>query len=628
VVVSLEDTSLSERYSCRLLEDLKVGPSPAWLKNRLLACGMRPINNLVDVTNFVMLEHGQPLHAFDFDKLVERAKGGPVQIQVRAARSGETLVTLDGQTRTLEPGMLLIVDSAGPIALAGVMGGLETEVTDKTRRVLLESAHFDPIRTRKTMQALHLPSEASLRFSRGVAPEQAGPALDRAASLLRELGKGKLCKGVIESWPNTRKPRVVKLGGIKVHQVLGMDLPMERVEAHLGGLRFETKRTRNGPDRDWELEVTLPPERLDIQEGPVDLIEELARLEGYDKLPETLIADPRAALLGNPSFAFHGLVKDALCQLGLQEVISYSLTGVAMDRHVEPELDEQGGSHIRLANPISPEKAVMRRSLAASVLGIAVANLRQHGAQAQKIYEVGRVYLPGGPDARPAEPNRLAIALGGRRSEPHWESGAAESTLDFFDLKGIIEGLFDLLGLDPTQLRLDPKGGKAALHPGRQAALAYRFQGKERPLGWLGELHPRTSKALGWEGKGLLAAELDLDALEALRGQRKSFKPFSRFPMALRDVAVVVDETVPADQIAREIRAGGGDLLTDLRLFDIYRGEGIPQGRKSLAWSLGYQAFDRTLADKEIDKAHQKVEERLVRQFKAVIRGKESLPKG
>ncbi len=630
VEIAIEDTKLSERYSCRLIDGLKVGSSPSWMKTRLLASGMRPISNLVDVTNFVMLEQGQPLHAFDYDKLIDRAQGGSIRISVRAAKTGEKLLTLDGKERELDAGMLVIADAAGPIALAGIMGGAETEVTAQTTRVLLESAHFDPIRTRKTMQALHLPSEASLRFSRGVAATQAGPALERAAQLLAQYGEGKVAKGVVESWPVPAQKRVVPLTGAKVLQVLGMELPAELAEKHLSALCFGVNKVASSGPQGWELEVAIPPERLDIQEGAIDLIEELARLEGYDRLPMTLLAETTSRPAIKSSREFHESVKNALVELGMQEVITYSLTGIEQERLIEPGLDAEGASHIKLANPISPEKAVMRRSLAASVIAIAISNLRQNGAPVQKIFEIGKIYQPGeGQEgevpAGPVESNRLAMVLGGRRREPSWDSGTSgDEAIDFFDLKGALEGVVDLLGLDPTQLRLDGAANRPGLHPGRQAQVAYKHHGKEKVLGWMGELHPKTAKAMGWEGKPLIAGEFDLDLLESIRPEKKKFKAVSRFPIALRDVAVVVDEAIAADQVAREIRAAAGDLLSELRLFDIYRGEGVPEGRKSLAWSLGYQAFDRTLADKEIDKAHLKVEDRLVRQLKAVIRGKEA----
>ena len=622
VEVSIEDTQNSERYSSRAVAGVKVGPSPSWLQRRLLASGMRPINNLVDVTNLIMLERGQPLHAFDLEKLALRAKDGVVRIRVRSAIAGESLKTLDGQNRPLEPGMLIIADEMGPIALAGVMGGFDTEVGAETTQVLLESAHFDPIKVRKTAKALHLSSEASLRFSRSISATQAGPALDRAADLIAKLGGGRVATGSIESWPVQHEPRKVLLSSKKIQKVLGIAVPLVRVETILHALRFATKRLGEETGPCFELEVTLPPERLDIQEGAVDLIEEIARLEGYDRLPSTLLEGTITNRLGNPENDFHNRVRDLMAGLGLQEVITYSLTSKETDRVLDPGLDLGGADHICLANPISPERSVMRQSVAASVLEIAVANLKQNGASSQKIFELGRAYLPHGENGRPKEPHRLAVVMAGRRSEPFWDGKPQpEEAVDFFDLKGVVEEFLVLLGLDITQIRLDSKDGKAALHPGRQAKLAYRFQGKDRPLGYLGQLHPRTVQKLGLLG-AILVAEIEVESLMAVLPTRFVVKGVSRFPMALRDVAVVVDESVTADAVAREIRAAAGDLLAALSLFDIYRGPGVLAGRKSLAWSLGYQAMDRTLADKDIDKAHLKVEERLVRQMGATIRGR------
>ncbi len=622
VSVSIEDSLHSERYSSRAVTGVTVGPSPAWLQRRLLAMGMRPINNIVDVTNLIMFERGQPLHAFDLEKLAHRAKDGVVRIRVRSAQEGEMLKTLDGQNRLLEPGMLVIADDLGPIALAGVMGGFDTEVGTETTQVLLESAHFDPIRIRKTAQALHLSSEASLRFSRSISATQAGPALDRSADLIASLGCGKVAKGIVESWPVQHEPRKVLLSSQKIQKVLGISVPLERVETILHALRFTPRKIRESSETDFELEVLLPPERLDIQEGAVDLIEEIARLEGYDRLPSTLLEGTISKRLGNPENDFHNRVRDLMVGLGLQEVITYSLSSKDTDRLLEPKLDEGGADHICLANPISPERSVMRQSVAASVLEIAVANLKQNGASSQKLFELGRAYLPHGEKDRPKEPHKLALVMAGKRTETFWDGKpGVDEAIDFFDIKGVVEELFSLLGLDITQIRLDPKAGKASLHPGRQATLAYRFQGKEYTLGYLGELHPRTGQKLGHLG-AIVVAEIDVASLRMVVPKRFVVKAVSRFPTALRDVAVVVDEAVTADAIAKEIRAAAGDLLTSLSLFDIYRGPGVMPGRKSLAWSLGYQAMDKTLADKEIDKTHLKVEERLVKQMGATIRGR------
>jgi phenylalanyl-tRNA synthetase beta chain len=608
--VSIEEARLCARYAAMLLEDVRIGPSPGWMQRRLSYAGMRPISNIVDVTNYVLLEWGQPLHAFDFDKLRQRAGGKPPHIIVRPARAGETLATLDEGNRTtplkLTSEMLIIADEAGPIALAGIKGGAETMVTDATRNVLLESANFDFSSIRRTMKALYLPSEASVRFSKGIHPETVKPAAKRAAELMRLHGSATVCRGIVDVYPRPLPSQVIELKMAEVHRVLGMDLPRSECVRILRALEFQVQES--GMEL---LRVTAPPHRLDIQEGPADLIEDLVRIHGYDKLPATLLADQLPPQRTNEPLVFEERVRDRLVALGLQEVITYALT---TEEHEKP-LGLPGGEYIRLQNPISSEREVMRHSLLAGVLDVAAANL-QHTNDV-RLFEIGSVYLPR-PDPRlPDEPRRLVLVLCGVRQQEFWGDtpGTPPQPLDFFDLKGILEALADDLHVAKVTFR---PVIMRALHPGRAAELV----AGERVFGHFGELHPKVAEALNLGGRAVLVGEVDVESLRGVLPARHLYQPVPRFPAALRDLAVIVEELLPAESVAGEIRAAGGALLRDVRLFDLYRGDSIPAGHKSLAYALTYQAEDRTLTENEVKKAHERIMGRLKHVLKAQIRDK------
>jgi phenylalanyl-tRNA synthetase beta chain len=610
VAVRIDDPALCARYAAALIKGVKIGPAPGWMQRRLLYAGMRPISNIVDITNFVMLEWGQPLHAFDYDLLVGRAGGKAPTIIVRPAKTGEVLVTLDGQERKLTPENLVIADTAGPIALAGVMGGRDTEVTEKTTNILLESASFDFVSIRRTMKQFNLPSEASVRFSRGIHPETVKPAAERAADLMRQCAGGNVCAGLVDSYPAPRPPHTVDLPMAQVNRLLGMEFPEAEAVRILKALQFEVTRPTPGT-----LRAVVPPHRLDVQEGPADLIEEVVRIHGYDRLPETLLRDQLPRQQTNEPLVFEEQVRDILVGCGLQEVITYSLTTLEKEA---PLGGFAAGDYVRLVNPISSERSAMRRTVLAGVLDIAAANLRH--TDDVRLFELGPVYWPKAGEPLPQEPRRLAIVVTGKRRVEFWGDGPVDATaapvLDFFDLKGIVEALTGDLHLEHVQYG----PAKAAhLHPGRSAALC----AGDKPLGEFGELHPKVAEAYGLAGRTVVAGELDIESLQAIMPPRFAYTPVPRFPAALRDIAVVIDEKVTAEEVAAEIRAGGGELLRGLRLFDVYRGGSIAAGAKSLAYALFYQADDRTLTDKEVDRAHKKIEDRLKHRLKAQIRGKD-----
>ncbi len=608
VHVRIEDANLSARYAAALIEGVRVGPAPGWMQRRLTYAGMRPINNIVDITNYVMLEWGQPLHAFDYDVLKRRAGGKAPTIIVRPARAGEVLKTLDNVDRKLTPDMLVIADECGPIALAGVMGGAETEVTDKTTNVLLESANFHFLNIRRTMRALELPSEASQRFSKGVHPELVLAGLGRASDLLRQHASGVVAQGVVDVYPAPPPKQVIELTSGEIRRLLGMDIPLTECERLLSTLEFTVERM--GADT---LRVTVPPHRLDIQEGVADVIEDLVRLYGYDKLPETRLADELPDVLRSEEVVFEERLRDRLVALGLQEIITYALT--TPEREAALHLPSR--DYVRLLNPISSERTAMRQSLLTGMLEVAASNLRQF--EEVRLFEIGSVYLSQPGQKLPDEPRRLAIVMSGKRYQEHWADGGAtpKENLNFYDLKGVVQGLLHDLHLANVSYR---PVSVPRLHPGKTAEIV----AGERVLGLLGELHPKVAEAFDLAGRAVLVAELELEPLLAAIPPRYAYSSFSRFPPALLDVAVIVPEETPAERVEAEIRAAGGSLLKAVRLFDLYRGDSIPVGTKSLAYALTYQADDRTLSPKEVEKAHKSVENRLRHVLNARIRGQDA----
>jgi phenylalanyl-tRNA synthetase beta chain len=609
VRVRIDEPKLSARYAAALIEDVQHGEAPGWMQRRLLYAGMRPISNIVDITNYVMLEWGQPLHAFDYDVLVRRAGGKAPTIIVRPALAGETLTTLDGTKRELSPDNLVIADEAGPIALAGVMGGAETEVTDQTKNILLESANFDAVSIRRTMKQFNLPSEASVRFSRGIHPELVKPALARAADLMRAHAGGQSAAGIVESYPAPPAPQVVELTLSQVRRLLGMDFPLAEAVRILRALEFEV--ATSGPE---DLRAVVPAHRRDIQEGPADLIEEIVRIHGYDRLPATLLADRLPRQHTNAPIAFEERLRDLLVSCGLQEVITYALTTPAR----EAPLLGNAVSYVELRNPISSERSVLRQSLLASVLEVAAANLRH--TDHVRLFELGFLYVPRAGQKLPDEPRRLALVLIGRRRPEYWEETgeglASAAEFNFFDIKSVVAAVADDLHL--ADVKYQP-AQRPFLHPGRAATL---WTGT-RVLGDFGQLHPRLVEQYDLGGRTVLAGEFDVDALQTAAPGRYSYAPVPRFPAALRDIAVVVADEITNNRVIQEIRAAGAGLLKQVRLFDLYHGDSIPAGTKSLAYALSYQADDRTLLDKEVDKAHKKIEDRLKHVLKAQIRGKE-----
>ncbi|MGF1579967.1 MAG: phenylalanine--tRNA ligase subunit beta [Gemmataceae bacterium] len=618
VKVEIEDPKLCPRYMAVLLKDVTIGEAPGPMQRHLMFAGMRPISNIVDITNFVMLEWGQPLHAFDYDKLVERADGKAPTIIIRPAKEGEVLKTLDDVDRELTPENLVIADIKGPIALAGVMGGAETEVSEETKNILLESASFDGVSIRKTAKKFNLHSEASTRFSRGIHPDTVEIAAGRAAELMRKHAGATICKGTVDNYPAKPEPQIVQLRMSEVKRLLGIDVAIAEAQRILEALEFGVEQADEGT-----LEVTVPPHRLDIQAGEADLIEDLARIHGYDKLPATLMSDRLPLQQTNEPLVFEERVRDILVRLGLQEAITYSLTTPEREAILEDPTSSNGSGtdkeYVRLLNPISNERVAMRQSVLNSLIEVGIPNTKT--AADVRLFEIGRVYLPKENENLPEERTKLAIFVMGKRTTEFWTDSSAGTpkpeSLDFFDLKGIIEAFVADLHLQDVSYK---PSKVACLHPARAAELHVG----DKLVGYFGQLNPRLAGHFDFDTKQtILVVEFDLETLRESLPPRFSYSPVPRFPANLRDIAILVDSDVTAEQMETEIRTTGGDILRDVWLFDVYTGENIPEGKKSVAYALTYGAEDRTLKDKDVDKVHKKIEAQMKKAFEAQIRGKE-----
>ncbi len=608
--IEIVDPHLNPRFVLGLIRNVAIKPSPYWVQRRLKLAGMRPINNIVDATNYVMLELGEPLHAFDFDVLQARAGAKPVKIITRAAHPGETLVTLDGQERTLSPINVLVCDEQGPLSIAGVMGGAESEVKDTTRNVLLEGATWNFINIRRTAREHNLLSEASFRFSRGLHPALAEIGVRRGLQLMAAWAGGQVDPGLVDNYPLPPKPSVVEITPADVRRLLGLELTAQEIVDLLSRLEFrgEHEAAPSGDPKQDRIRVHTPPFRLDIGEGAVgvaDIMEEIARIHGFDRIPETRLADPLPPQLGNPVFAWQEQLRDLLVRLGLQEVVTYRMTSPEREGRLV-KYDE----YAVIANPITPERRVLRRNLLASVLDVAEKNTQAHTLE---LFEIGPVFEPVKNDL-PREIPKLAIVMAGLRTPPSWDP-QQPPTLDFYDLKGCIESLLEGLSLESEQVSYVPTASVSYLHPGKAAYV----QVGERVVGVFGELHPLVKQKYELGPTPVLVAEFDVEALRAVPPSYR-FRPIPEFPPIYEDIALIVDETIPAVRVEALIRQAGGPMVTDVRLFDVYRGEQIGAGKKSLAYNLTYQAPDRTLTDREAADIRNRIVKHLEQEIGARLR--------
>lgn len=611
VTLEIHEAELNPRFTMALIRDVTIKESPEWMQRRLKLVGQRPINNIVDVTNYVMFEIGQPTHAFDYDILKARAGGDKPLVYTRLAKDGEELTTLDGKHHKLLPEHIMVCDGQGILSFGGAMGGLESEVQDPntenggtgTQTVLYEAAAWNLIALRKTVSTTKMTSEASSRFSRGVHPAMALKGLMRGAKLMVEVADATLAPGILDVYPKPAEVVKVDLPYSEIERLLGFEIPLNEVEAILKGLQFEVET------KDDVLYITVPDHRLDISTdviiGRADIIEEIARVYGYNNIPITTIADALPPQIGNTDLDREELVRDLLVQAGLQEVINYRFTTPAQEAKLTPSGAQSSWpqrDYVEILNPISVDRTVFRQTLLAGLLENAEVNMYQQASQ--KLFEVGNVYyrVEGG---LPEEPRRLGLLLIGQREIESWMGGANTDSVDFYDLKGVVESLLRGLSIETRSVTYKPTDHNS-FHPGRVAEVLI---GKTS-LGYIGEVHPLVREAYGLGldlNAPVIAAELDLDALIHISPPRVVVEEIPTQPASYRDLAVVVPASTLASEVEDVIWRSGGNLLQKVELFDVYTGGSVEEGHRSLAYSLVFQSTTETLTDKAVNKVQKKI---------------------
>lgn len=595
IEVKIEDPDLCPRYAARVAVDLKIGPSPLWMQRRLKASGIRPINNIVDITNYVMLEYNQPLHAFDLDRISDG------RLIIRRAFEGEELTTLDDLKRRFNRDDLLIADPSGGLCVAGVMGGKSSEISEGTVNLLLEAAYFDPISIRKTAKILGMRTEASLRFERGIDPNNTVNALNRAVQLIEALGCGKVARGYRDEYPRPIAPALINTTSARINSWLGTDLTLEEISGFLSRVCFEVKATN-----DQQFEVKVPTFRRDVTHM-ADLAEEVARLNGYDQIGVTI---PDSKQLGErtPFQKFQADCRRVLQGAGISEVMTYSFYSKAVPDLLGLAQDDSLRKTVELLMPLSEEQAVMRTGIAHGLLAAIAfnANRRQNDLA---FYEMGRVYLPS-EAGLPDEPLHLGVGLTGRKNEIGWNQTRDE--YDFYDLKGIMEMLWERFDLpEPNYIR----SNRPYLHPGQSAEVLW--EGKS--IGYLGQVHPGVLERYGITKKAFIM-ELNLNVVADLIPGAVTFEPLPKFPAVQRDLALVLSNKIDADRISARIKEIGGDLVERVELFDVYQGEQVGPEMRSMAFSITYRSKEKTMNDQEVNQLQTKLLQELNSEFGAAVR--------
>ena len=589
--VDVLDSEGCPRYSCRVITNVNIAPSPNWLKTRLENSGIRSINNIVDVANFVLLEWGQPLHAFDYD-LIEGHK-----IIVRSANEGEVIETLDGLERVLTNEDLLICDATKPIAIAGVMGGAGTEVSYTTRKILLESAFFSPVRVRRTSKRTNLKSESSYRFERQVDINGVIKALDRASELMRGLAGGAISSGAIDVYPSPVSRREIKLSAKGLNNLLGTEIKPDEIKKIMERLDIEGRAAKGE-----ELTFMIPTFRVDITRE-VDLIEELARHYGYNKIPTTLPSVVMKTEGLKIEKIIENRIKQILTSYGFLEVINYSFDDpeyLGLFNSTQP---------LEILNPLSNEGSVLRTSLFSGLMRNVSLNLNRQ-INDIRVFEIGRVYIPEG-NGLPKEITKIVVAATGERQEELWE----KAEFDFYDLKGVLERIFELHSL-AKRLRFEQTKQVGFLHPGKSSRVLIQ----DEEIGFLGQLHPEILEKMDISQR-VYVFEINLDKLAGYYIREElQFRPIPRFPFVRRDIAIVVDEELPVGDIVGEIRRVESELIEDIGVFDVFKGGAVEKGKKSVAVSMILRATDKTLTDEDANELQAKALERLNLAFGAELR--------
>ncbi len=574
IKVEIADPDLCLRYAARVIKNVSIQPSPQWLQTCLINSGIRPINNVVDITNYVMLETNQPLHAFDYD-LLSSAK----RILVRRAGDREKIVTLDDVERTLDQDMLLITDDGRPVALAGIMGGQNTEISNHTVNVLLESACFYGVGVRKTSRKLALRSDSSMRFEKGSDVNGLIYALNRAADLIQQLAQGEVVQGICDCYPAPAVPRTVLLRPQRVNELLGISLTLDEIKTYISDLKFPMQEENS------QLKVEVPTYRPDI-ELEADLIEEVARLHGYENIPATF---PGASSRGGltPYQNFREKVQDLMART-FYEAINYSFISPRYFDMLDLSQDSLLRDTVRVANPLSEEQSVMRTLLLPGLLETVSRNLARKNNHLG-FFETGKVFFPHSADQLPREELKLCAAVAGHL-ESNWLKQNVD--MDFFYLKGILENFLLQLGIENPQFEAVIL---SAFHPGRCARIVYQQQ----ELGIIGEIHPQVRQNFDIKPRAC-AFELDVDKLFALASPKHMMESITKYPAIERDVALLLRDEIKSEQIVAVIKASGGALLQKVSLFDVYTGDRLEAGHKSLAYRMVFQSAERTLTEAEV----------------------------
>ena len=573
--VAVENSTLCPRYIAGMVKNVKIGPSPRWMRERLRASGVRPINNLVDITNYVMLEYGQPMHAFD----LRYVKDG--KIVVRNAKDGETITTLDGQERQLSPEMLIIADAEKPIAVAGVMGGEYSGIMDDTATVVFESAYFEPVQVRRTAKKLGMRTDASARYEKGLDPDGCPRTLKRAMELVEQLGAGEPVAEFIEVDNRTAKPAQIPFDPDWINGFLGTDISREEMVKTLESLEIHV-----------DGDVCISPSfRIDL-ERPADIAEEVARIYGYNNIPSTVIRGVAEAQL-TPQQQFLRKAEQTMVGLGYYGTLTYSFTSPKCFDRIGLPADSKLRKTITITNPLGEDTSIMRTTTLPCMLDVLATNYKNRNA-AVSLYEIGKEYLPTGPDTLPEEPNRMTIGMYG-------------DSADFFALKGAVDALLKELRLPKcTYVRPAEAEGVfeecCALHPGRSAVI---FCG-ENPIGYLGELHPTVQKTYGI-GARTYVAKLLVQEMAALAEPEITYQPLPKFPAITRDLSLLCDDAVPVGSLEETIQQAAGKLLEQVTLFDVYKGDQIADGKKSVSFSLRLRSHEGTLTDEQADAAMKRV---------------------
>ncbi len=595
--VAIEAPDHCPRYAARLIADIQVKPSPFWLQDRLLSVGQRPINNLVDVTNFVMMETGQPLHAFDFDRLAEH------RIVVRTAAEGEKFTTLDEKERNMTADTLMICDGVKPVAIGGVMGGMNSEIAPDTTRVLIEGAYFNPISVRRTAKRLGLNTDASHRFERGVDPHNTMTAIDRAAALMVETGGGRLIKGAVDVQVDLPQPAVIDLSVSATNRTLGIDLGQEQMAELLAGIGFET----TGMDGDT-IRVAAPSFRVDVSR-PQDLMEEVARRWGYDKIPTTFTAIPADGAVAPKPLVHRQRIRDRLAGLGFSEVVNYSfIHEKSCDRLGLAESDARR-KVVSILNPLTEDQAVLRTSLIPGLLEAMQRNISRQ-SRTMKLFEIGKTFISKGADVLPDERDLLAALWTGDRFIPGWFDKPV--ACDFYDLKGGLESLME--NLQVSNLRFTRLQGDH--HPYIRPGMGADIRIGDQPVGIIGEITPTVLSAFGLKQTAFVF-ELDLMQLIDHIPDVVYAQPLPRFPSTSRDATLIVGQELEADAILSEVRRLDQPLVEDVQLFDVFQGKPVPENAKSISFRIIYRSNEKTLEDDTINQLHKEITQSLVQKFKA-----------